>query len=97
MFSPEAENLIAHLARQLAPADRNAFRRAAESALDTPQCWGPGLIHRTVVAVWRNYFYPRRTTISRPGSGPSVEHVRPTSGWWGERMRKNRRKPRHKP
>jgi hypothetical protein len=58
MFSPEVENLIAYLARQLAPADRDAFRHDAESALGTPQCWGPGLIHRTVVAVWRGYFHP---------------------------------------
>jgi hypothetical protein len=58
MSSVEAEDLIARLSGGLHPADRDAFRRAAESALATPQCWGPGLIHRTVTAIWRNYFHP---------------------------------------
>ena len=58
MPSADAENLIARLSGGLHPADRDALRRAAESALATPQCWGPGLVHRTVVAVWRNYFHP---------------------------------------
>ena len=59
MSTAEAEDLIAHLSGGLAPADRKAFRQAAENALATsPQCWGPGLVHRTVVSLWREYFRP---------------------------------------
>jgi hypothetical protein len=55
----DAESLIAHLSCGLAPADRDAFRRAAETALATsPLCLGPGSIHRTVTAIWREYFHP---------------------------------------
>ena len=44
-----------------AEADRAAFRQAAENALgSSPQCWGEGSIHRTVVAIWRIYFHPSR-------------------------------------
>jgi hypothetical protein len=57
----DAEDLIAHLCGGLAPADRDAFRQAAENALATSSpCWGPGLIHRTVVSIWRIYFHPPR-------------------------------------
>jgi hypothetical protein len=55
----EAEDLIAHLSGGLAPDDREAFRHAAESALAaSPQCWGPGSIHRALVPLWRRYFHP---------------------------------------
>jgi len=57
----DAEDLIAHLSRGLAPADRAAFRQAAENALATsPICLGPGSIHRTVTSIWRIYFRPPR-------------------------------------
>ena len=36
----DAEDLIAHLCGGLAPADRDAFRQAAENALATSSpCW----------------------------------------------------------
>jgi len=57
----DAEDLISHLSCGLAPEDRAAFRQAAEAALATsPTCWGEGSIHRTVVAIWREYFRPPR-------------------------------------
>ena len=57
----DAESLISHLSRGLAPADRDAFRQAAENALATsPLCLGPGSIHRTVTAIWRTFFRPPR-------------------------------------
>jgi hypothetical protein len=57
----DAEDLIAHLCGGLAPADRDAFRHIAETALaSSPQCWGPGSIYRTAVAIWRAYFHPPR-------------------------------------
>ncbi|HEY2532162.1 MAG TPA: hypothetical protein VGJ20_30255 [Xanthobacteraceae bacterium] len=55
----EAEDLIARLSGGLAPADRDDFRRAAESALATsPQCWGPGSVFRTIARLWRKFFHP---------------------------------------
>ena len=54
-----AEDLIARLSGGLAPADREAFRRAAASALaSSPQCWGPGSLYRALVPLWRKYFRP---------------------------------------
>jgi hypothetical protein len=54
----DAESLISHLCCGLAPADRDAFRQAAEAALaSASECWGAGLIHRTIVAIWREYFH----------------------------------------
>jgi len=59
MSSAEVEDLIAHLSGGLDPADRAAFRRAAENALATsPQCWGPGSVYRAIVPLWRSFFYP---------------------------------------
>ena len=55
----DAEDLIARLCCGLAPADHDAFRRAAENALATsPVCLGPGTIHRIVTSIWRTYFRP---------------------------------------
>ena len=57
----DAESLIAHLANALVPADRAAFRQAAETALATsPVCLGPGTIHRIVTSIWRTFFRPPR-------------------------------------
>jgi hypothetical protein len=57
--SADAEDLIAHLSGGLHPDDRDAFRQAAEAApANSSVCWGPGLIHRTVTAIWRRYFHP---------------------------------------
>ena len=56
----DAESLISHLCCGLAPADRAAFRQAAETALATspPCCWGPGSVYRILVPLWRSYFHP---------------------------------------
>jgi hypothetical protein len=54
----DAELLISHLSGPLDPADRPAFRRAAETALAASDGWGEGLIYRTVVELWRGYFHP---------------------------------------
>src|SRR5262245_51059344 len=60
MLDADAESLISHLFCGLAPADRAAFRQAAENALATspPCCWGPGSIHRTVTSIWHTFFRP---------------------------------------
>jgi hypothetical protein len=50
--------LISRLAGPLAPADRVAFRRAAEDALAVLPCAGEGIIYRTVAPLQRVYFDP---------------------------------------
>jgi hypothetical protein len=50
--------LISRLAGPLAPADRVAFRRAAEAALALVPCWGEGAIYRAVAALQRSFFTP---------------------------------------
>ena len=65
----DAESLISHLCCGLAPADRAAFRQAAENALATsPICLGPGSIHRTVTSIWRSFFRPPREDRARTWS-----------------------------
>ena len=55
----DTESLISHLCCALAPADRDAFSRAAETALaSSPQCWGPGSVYRALLPLWRSYFHP---------------------------------------
>src|SRR3954447_23961229 len=54
----DAELLISHLSGPLDPVDRSAFRHAAETALAASDCWGEGLVYRTIVALWRGYFHP---------------------------------------
>ena len=54
----DPEILISRLAGPLAPADRAAFRRAAEEALTRVPCWGEGAIYRAVAGLQRQYFVP---------------------------------------
>jgi|SRR5215471_6578840 len=54
----DSEQLISRFCGSLAPADRAAFRAAAESALDAIVCSGEGIAFRTLRDVWREYFCP---------------------------------------
>ena len=54
----DAEQLISRFCGSLAPADRAAFRAAAESALAAIVCAGEGVAYRTLRDVWRAYFHP---------------------------------------
>jgi hypothetical protein len=54
----DPEILISRLAGPLAPADREAFRQAAEEALARVTCWGEGAVYRAVAVLQRNYFTP---------------------------------------
>lgn len=77
MSNVDAEDLIARLSNGLAPADRAAFRRAAESALATsPQCLGEGSTYRVIAKLWRSYFHPPADTGD---SGWYAQRNRPTS------------------
>jgi hypothetical protein len=58
----DPDALISRLAGGLAPADRAAFRRAAEHALEQLPCAGEGLVYRIVSGVWRAYFHPPEDT-----------------------------------
>jgi hypothetical protein len=58
----DSDILISHLAGPLLPADRAAFRRAAEHALGALSCAGEGIVYRIVRDVWRGYFHPPQDT-----------------------------------
>ena len=58
LSDPDVETLISHLAGPLTPADRVAFRAAAEDARTRVPCSGEGIIYRTVAALQRAYFQP---------------------------------------
>jgi hypothetical protein len=73
--------LISRLAGGLAPADRAAFRHAAENALHQIPCAGEGLVYRVVREVWRGYFRPPQDTFdvsherhSKLASKPPIEY-----------------------
>jgi len=70
-MSNDAEDLIARLSQGLDPADRAAFRKAAESTMaSSPEYSGEGSTYRVIAKLWRSYFYP-----------PTVEET----GWFEER------------
>jgi hypothetical protein len=54
----DPEVLICRLAGPLLPADRDAFRAAAEDALTRVPCWGEGSVYRAVAALQRKFFDP---------------------------------------
>jgi hypothetical protein len=60
----DPDALISRLAHGLAPPDRDAFRSAAEAALQQLPCAGEGLVYRIVREVWRGYFHPPQDTFS---------------------------------
>ena len=64
----DAEKLINRFCGSLAPADRAAFRAAAESPLSAIVCNGEGLAYRTLREVWRGYFHPPDDHVA--GMGP---------------------------
>jgi hypothetical protein len=64
----DPDALISRLAGGLAPADRAAFRCAAEHALEALPCAGAGSAYRTVAVLWRSYFHPPTYT------GWDIEH-----------------------
>ena len=53
-----AEELISRFCGSLSPADRAAFRVAAESALGAINCNGEGIAFRIIRDVWRGFFRP---------------------------------------
>lgn len=46
----DPQALIDRLAGPLLPADRAAFRAAAEDALTRVPCWGEGAVYRKMIA-----------------------------------------------
>ena len=55
-LDPDA--LISRLAGPLSPADRAAFRAAAEDALARVPCWAEGAIYRAVASLQRAFRSP---------------------------------------
>ena len=70
----DIDALIHRLSGPLSPADRAAFRAAAESALGGISCNGEGIAFRTVRDVWRDFFHPPPDL--RVGTG--ARHHRPS-------------------
>ena len=66
-YDPDLDALISRLAGPLLPADRAAFRAAAESALTG--CSGEGLAYRILRDLWRTYFHPPAETTQPLGTG----------------------------
>jgi hypothetical protein len=74
-FTPDdADELINRLAGPLLPADRAAFRAAAEDALTRVPCWGEGAVYRAVSALQRAYFHPPSDTRA---ASTGARHYRP--------------------
>jgi hypothetical protein len=71
-YNPDLDALISRLAGPLLPADRAAFRAAAESAL--VGCSGEGIAYRTLRELWRGYFHPPPDDMRREGA----RHLRPS-------------------
>jgi hypothetical protein len=69
---PDLDALISRLAGPLLPADRAAFRAAAESALIG--CSGEGIAYRILRDLWRGYFHPPPDDMGREGA----RHLRPS-------------------
>jgi len=87
----DAEALIDRLAGPLLPADRAAFRAAAEDALARVPCWGEGAIYRAVAGLQRAYFNPppdarhanlgaRHYRASKLADGPPIGAEDPRTG-----------------
>jgi len=92
--------LISRLCGGLAPADRAAFRRAAEAAVEHLPCAGEGLIYRVVSGLWRSFFHPPEDTSwdisqeslgrSKLANGPPVGRDDPRVGRRGWADRRSR-------
>ena len=75
MSSINAEDLIARLSGGLSPADRAAFRKAAESAVaSSPDCSGEGSTYRVIAKLWRQYFHPPRDTSDSGWYATKAQH-----------------------
>jgi hypothetical protein len=64
----DTEQLVSRLCGALAPADRAAFRIAAESALAQLPYVGPGIAFRVVREVFRQHFHPPPDDMRREGA-----------------------------
>jgi hypothetical protein len=78
----DVETLISRLAGPLLPADRAAFRAAAEDALTRIPCLGEGAAYRAISTLQRAYFHPppdnqagpRHQRASKLISAPAIEY-----------------------
>jgi hypothetical protein len=81
-LDPDA--LISRLAGPLSPADRAAFRAAAEDALTRVPCWGEGAVYRAVASLQRAFrdppadgrraYGPQDFRASKLKSAPPIEY-----------------------
>jgi hypothetical protein len=88
MFNVDAEDLIARHSGGLSPADRAAFRRAAESTVATsPECSGEGSTYRVITKLWRSYFHPPRNRVRLQPSVQEVMRCEAVIGWGTQYLR----------
>jgi hypothetical protein len=85
-FEIDPDYLISRLSGPLHPADRAAFRAAAEDALARVPCWGEGAVYRAIAALQRTYFRPfdtsydleeRKSRVSKLRDAPPIENDPP--------------------
>jgi hypothetical protein len=78
----DADELISRLAGPLLPADRAAFRAAAEDALTRVPCWGEGAVYRAVSTLQRCYYHapPDGRTASGPRHHANKLNALPSIG-----------------
>jgi hypothetical protein len=83
----DPDHIISRLAGPLEPADRVAFRRAAEEALARVPCMGEGAAYRAVSGLQRGFFTPpddraagwsieQEHRTSKLKQGPPIERSR---------------------
>jgi len=94
-LDPDA--LISRLAGPLSPADRVAFRAAAEDALARVPCWGEGALYRAVASLQRGFRDPpsdgrAHWDIAQELSNPSKLKAAPAIEYAGDRRHVRYRK-----
>src|SRR6516162_4225344 len=90
------------LAKPLEEPDRSAFIKAATEAVEKlgPDASGPGVVHRVLAPLWRQFFHPPSENQSRAYFADSADHgARPRAKfardtvWPTDEGRRNRRRP----
>ena len=98
----DAESRIFSLAQPLGEPDRTAFIKAATEAVEKlgPDASGPGVVHRVLAPLWRQFFHPPSENQSRAyydygedrGTRTQARFARETA-WPTDEGRHNRRRP----
>jgi hypothetical protein len=65
---PDAESRIFSLAQPLEEPDRSTFIKVATEAVEKigPDACGPGVVHRLLTPLWRQFFHPPSSETIQP-------------------------------